>query len=310
MSRRLFLSAGTGTLAAALGLTLGACSSDTGGPSGAAPLTQAEAQAVGVELQGEVAGLTTGASLHGFLAPSFVALPEAVRASRVALHFMPPSNCPTLSEFPPTDADGDHVPDNLTLTFDPATCTFTDPHGNSIDLSGAVTITDPSQVSPGLRVVFAAFQNKITLADNRFFRRSVDGVWQLVSDSSGFGATDSTTTEHESTERGLATLAKAWQVNFVVDPGEVFVPDHSLPAGLFTISGSTTRTQGSESKSFTIATVSPLHHDPACTDDNKIVSGELHAVHSDTRGTATVDILFNGCGVEPTITLITGPTAT
>jgi hypothetical protein len=298
----------TGTLVASLALGLAACS-DSSGPTGTAPLTQAEAQAVGVEMQGEVAGITAGASLQGFFAPSFAPIPEAVRAAGGALHFVRPPNCPTFSEFPPTDADGDHVPDNLTLTFDPATCTFTDHRGNTIALSGGVMITDPSQVNPGVRVAFAAFQNQVTLADNKFFRRSVDGVWQLVSDSSGFSATDSTTTEHESSERGLATLAKAWQVDFVADPGEVFGHDHSLPSGDFTISGSTSRSHGSESKSFTITTVTPLHHDATCADDQRIVSGELHIVHIDARGTATVDIVFNGCGVEPTITLVSGPAA-
>lgn len=301
--------AGTGALLATLALGLAACQGDTIAPSGAAPLTQAEAQAVGVEMQGEIAGITSGSSLQDFLTPSFAAPPAAVRAFGGPLHFTPPPNCPTFSEFPPTDADGDHVPDNLTLTFDPATCTYTGHDGNTLEISGAVTITDPSQVNPGVRVSFAAFQHKATLANGHFFRRSEDGVWQLVSDSTGFAATDSTTTEHESTERGLATLTKAWQVNFVVDSGQVFGHDHGLPSGDFTINGSTARTHGTENKSFTITTVTPLHHDATCADDQRVVSGELHVVHTDARGTATVDIVFNGCGVQPTITLVTGPTA-
>jgi hypothetical protein len=301
--------AGTGALFATLALGLAACKGDPIAPGAAAPLTQAEAQAVGVEMQGEIAGITAGASLQGLLTPSFAAPPAAVRAFGGPLHFVPPANCPTFSEFPPTDADGDHIPDNLTLTFDPATCSYTGNGGNSIELSGAVTITDPSQVNPGLRVTFAAFQHKATLANGKFFRRAEDGVWQLVSDTSGFAATDSTTTVHESTDRGLATLAKAWQVNFQVDAGQVFGHDHALPSGDFTVNGSTSRTHGAESKSFTITTVTPLHHDATCTDDQKVVSGELHAVHTDPRGTATVNIVFNGCGVQPTITLVTGPTA-
>jgi len=301
--------AGTGTLFATLALGLVACTGESSAPSGAAPLTQAEAQVVGVEMQGEIAGITSGASLQGFLTPSFAAPPAAVRAFGGALHFVRPPNCPTFSEFPPTDADGDHVPDNLTLTFDPATCSFTGSDGNSIELSGAVTITDPSQVNPGVRVSFAAFQHKATLASGNFFRRAQDGVWKLVSDPTGFAATDSTTTVHESTERGLARLTKAWQVDFVVEAGQVFAHNHGLPSGDFTLNGSTTRTHGAESKSFTITTVTPLHHDATCADDQKVVSGELHVVHTDARGTATVDIVFNGCGVQPTIILVTGPTA-
>jgi hypothetical protein len=297
---------------AAIGLTLAACSSsDSNAPGGAAPLTQADAQAIGEEMQTEVAGLSDGASLNNFLTPSFSAPPGAVRAFHGAFHgpvfFTPRSaGCPALSENPPTDTDGDGVPDNLTLTFDPATCTFTRPGGHaSLELSGAITVSDPSTVGKGLRLAFATFQQKFTIEDSIFFQRSVDGVWQLTSDSSGFAATDSTTVLNTSSQRPSSELAKAWQVTFGADSGSTFGPCLRLPSGDFIINGTTTRTHDTVTRSFSVTTVAPLHRDVTCDAESKIVSGELDVIHTDSAGTATVHITYNGCGQDPTIALVT-----
>lgn len=296
---------------AAIGLTLAACSSsDSAAPGGAGPLTQADAQAIGDEMQSEVAGLSDGSSLTNFLTPNFSAPPGAVRAFHGAFHgpvfFSPSAGCPTLSENPPIDTDGDGVPDNLTLTFDPATCTFSRPGGHaSLELSGAITVSDPSTPGKGLRLAFAGFQQKFTVQDSIFFQRNVDGAWQLTSDSTGFAATDSTTVLHTSSQRPSSELAKAWQVSFGADSGSRFGPCLHLPSGDFIINGTTTRTHDGVTRSFSITTVTPLHRDVTCASENKIVSGELAVAHTDSTGTATVHITFNACGQDPTIALVT-----
>ncbi len=300
-----------GTLSV-LVLLLAACSGDsTTDPNGSAPLTQAEAQAVGEEMQGEIEGITSGSALINFLAPDFPTAPAARRALGGSVAFAsPPAGCPTFSEFPPTDLDADGIPDNLTVTFDSLVCVFTHPSGQARKvLSGSVTISDPSQVDPGLRVVFADLLHRTTIQDTIFFQRQADGVWQLVASAAGFSATDSTTVSHESSRHGAAVLAKRWQVDFTAAQGETYIPHLPLPSGDFEIDGSTTRTRGSDSKSFVVTTAVPLHHDATCDAELRIVSGELDIVHTDPRGTASVNIVFNACGVEPTITLVTGPTA-
>ena len=51
---------------AAIGLTLAACSSsDSNAPGNAAPLTQADAQVIGDEMQSELAGMSDGAIRPG-----------------------------------------------------------------------------------------------------------------------------------------------------------------------------------------------------------------------------------------------------
>jgi hypothetical protein len=291
---------------AAIGLTLAACNSDTGAPNGAAPLTQADAQAIGDEMQTEVAGINDGASLTSFMTPSFAAPPGAIRAFHGPLFFNPVSGCPTLSENPPVDSDSDGVPDNLTLTYDPTICTFGHPGGHAtLELSGTVNISDPSATARGFRLSFGTFQQKFTVNDSIFFQRSVDGPWQLVADSSGFSSVDSTTVTNTSSKYPTSTLAKAWVVSFVADSGSVAFPRWHLPSGDFDIHGETTRTRDTVTKTFSVNTPVPLHRDITCTAHNKIVSGEVDVAHTGPEGSATVHIIFNGCGVDPTVNLVT-----
>jgi hypothetical protein len=296
--------------AVVIALLLAACSgNDSTAPTPTtAPLTRADAQAVGEELEGEVQGITTGASLFHLLSPVFLQPPGAFGMVAGPTGFSPPPNCPTLSESPPTDQDGDHIPDDLTLTFDPADCTFGTLHGHAFaELSGSIHIVDPSQTDPGIRLGWNAFQSKFVVDDTLFWQRRVDGVWQLLASAAGFSGTDSTTVTHESSQRPPATLAKAWQVDFAAATGQTFVPGQPLPGGDLTVDGKTTRTRGSESRVFMVATTTPLHYDAACAADQKIVSGELTATTTTSQGTATVTVQFNGCGVRPTVTLVSAP---
>lgn len=303
-------------LLAGMALGLAACSSDTNGPGGAPPLTQADATVIAAEMQDEMAGITDGSSLAELLSPTFVLAPSAARIGGSAMVIRPP-NCPSLSEFPPTDADHDNVPDNLTISFTLPECHFGGPVGSAYhEVSGSVTISDPSVVDPGVRVSFAdllartvAFPRDSVPTDSIYFLRRVNGVWQLLANSSGFSATDSTTATHESSQHGTAELAKAWQVDFVTDSGQTFVPDHRLPSGSLTVNGTTTRTAGPEVKSFSLSTVTPLHYDATCAAADRITAGELHILYSSPRGSATVTLVFTACGVDPTVTLVTAPAA-
>jgi hypothetical protein len=270
-----------------------------------APLTQAEASVVGQEMTGEIDAVLAGSSLTELLSPAFPLAPAFT--ARVGLT-SPPLGCATVAPLPPTDSDGDGVPDILTITFQLPDCHFPGSQPPAaVDVTGVITITDPSVVAQGLRVVFDAFLVKATAADGSFYLRRVDGVWQLLASSAGFAATDSTTTRHESSAHGVATLAKAWQVEFAAAQGQVFAPDHTLPSGTLTISGSTARTTPEGSRSFVVETVAPLVRDATCLEGHGIVSGELHLTFTSPRGAAVISIVWNGCGVDPTVTLQSTP---
>jgi hypothetical protein len=293
---------------AALGLAVAACNSDTtNAPLATAPLTQADAQAVSDEMQTEMAGITASSSTAEVMGCRFGFFPGAFRLFHGPFHFgNPPADCPTANQNPPVDTDGDGVPDDLILTFDPTKCVFTDRNGLvTMELSGALEIIDPPLATQGLRLVFTQLQQKVSLPNANYFQRTVDGPWQLSSDASGFLAHDTTTVVNESSTRPTSSLAKQWAVTFTVTDGSTYSPHMPLPSGDFNVDGTTTRTWDTRTRVFQIETVTVLHRDATCSAENKIVSGELHVTTTNSSGTQTVDIIFNPCGQDPTVTLVT-----
>jgi hypothetical protein len=311
-----------------------ACGGDSNGPgmgsTNTSPVSSDEANNIAGEVHDQIAGIAVNAAWINFLSPGRFPVPfSAFRLLRHPFRFDSSSTCPTLSEFPITDADSDHVPDNLTLTFDPTACTFHSRAGQaSKTLSGTVTISDPSQTARGERLAFGQFQELLLVGDTTSLVRGVDGVWQQVKDSTGFSGTDSTTVVHverphhyyrhhdrfwtagdsDSVSVVIDTLANALQVSFTADSGQIFQPHHRLPSGTFQVNGTTLRTNSRGSRSLIITTVTPLHFDATCQDDHRIVSGEIKIDFTRPSETGSIDIVYNGCGVDPTITQTVTPT--
>jgi len=314
MSRRSHL-AHASSIFAGLALALAACSNDsmTGGtgnpPNNITPLTRAEAQDVADEMRGEIGGVTTGLSLSAIMTPTFQVPVEATRVFQGPRAFSTHPDCPTFSEFPPTDLDHDRVPDDLTITFDSLKCTFGTAGRAVFTINGTIHIVDPSQTDKAFRIEFGQLQQKFVFQDSLFWLRRVDGVVQLLTSAAGFSATDSTTVGRESSRRPTAELAKKWNVSFVADAGGTFAPHMPLPSGDLTIAGSTQRTRGDDVKLFSVTTVTPLHFDSTCNADDRIVSGELDIVYTRASGTTTVNIKWDGCGVDPVVT-VTPPATT
>ncbi len=301
------------TMFAGVALALAACSSDSSTnenpPVNSTPLTQEEASAVASEMRGEITAAAMGMTVEGMLNPAFV-MPGAMGAFEGPRAFSNPVDCPTLSEFPPTDADGDHVPDDLTITFSLDKCTFTNPRrGATFSISGTIHIVDPSQTDKGIRIELGSLEHKFTVQDSIFWLRNADGPVQILASSTGFDAIDSTTVHWESSRWPTAELAKKWSLNFTSAETGFSLSRH-LPSGDLTVNGSTTRTRGDNVKSFTVETVTPLHFDSTCEADDRITSGEVNIVFLRAGNTTTINIVWNGCGVDPTVTVTPPPTST
>lgn len=288
-----------GAVFASLALLLAACGDDDNGPTtDDTELTQAEANAIGDEMREEIAGLSATTSLSTILDPGGVA---------VAPNGLVRAPCPELSEDPITDADADSIPDDLTATFNPADCIFTSWGGQAVlTLDGSVRVEDLSTTDPALRIRFNEFEGLFTY-DNRALRREVNGKLQLETSAAGFSAQDSTTVEQEATGRPDASLRKGWTVVFTSGEEEDFTVNQPLPSGSFDLNGSLRRTWGDKVRSFTVETVEPLEYSAACVSDDRIVAGELNAEFESTEHQATVNIVWNGCGVAPTVTIVSGP---
>lgn len=294
-----------GVLLASLTL-LAACGDDDNGPTNDdTALTQAEANALADELREEIAGLSATTTLSGIFNPGELPTtagftgPNAFRAS-----------CPTLSENPPTDEDEDDIPDDVVASFSPADCILTSWGGQAtLTLDGEIRVQDPSTEDAAIRLTFDQFVALFTY-NSKAVRREVNGSQQLSVSGTGFSGYDSTTVEQEQTNRPDAELRKRWSVSFVeAAPGgfEVFQP---LPAGFINVDGDFRRTWGDKVRTFEVETVDALEYAPSCVADDRIVAGEINAYFLSEEHEATVNVVWNGCGVAPTVTIVSGPPTT
>jgi len=285
-------------LIALLSLVAAGCATDSAAPTGGPSLSDAEAQLVGHEVAGEVEDVAGSFTFGDLLVPSFasagIAPSDPIRLGT--------SNCPTITPNPPVDADGDHVPDDVTLSFTLPDCSFSR-DGATFQITGSIHITDPSTTDFGIRIAFTDLEHKFTRATGESFSTSVNGARQVLRSASEFSLHDTTTAAFESSEHGSAQLAKAWLVGFVADAGQTFDQRWHLPSGNLTVNGNMSRTRGTTSHSFAVTTVTPLHHDATCTMRPAFTSGELLVVKTGHDGTVTIHVVFNGCGVEPTVTV-------
>ena len=287
-------------------LGVAGCSSDSTGMSNET-LTQAEANDVGQEVEAQVASVVGASTIVGIMNPAAAVPPQGGNFGALGLGS---AGCPDIAPFPPADTDGDHVPDSVTVSFTLPECSFTGPRGRTLEVTGGVTVTDPSSTLAGFRVRFDALKPKITFPNGSFFVQQFDGIRQLLASPDGFSVSDSIVASFESSERGSASLENAWQVNFAVDQSGSFEAHTPLPSGTADISGTTVRTHGEVSKTFSMTTPVPLHYNASCTEDQKIDSGEVDATFVSPRGTATVTVTYTACGVRPTITLVSTPGTT
>jgi len=286
-------------LIALLSLVAAACATDSAAPTGTPSLSNAEAQLVGHEVAGEVEDVAGSFTFGDLLVPSFA---SAGVAPSDPVQPAPAANCPTITPNPPVDADGDHVPDDVTLNFTLPDCSFSR-DGATFEITGSIHITDPSTTAFGIRIAFTDLQHKFTRASGEFFSTRLNGARQVLRSASEFSLHDTTTVDRESSEHGPSQLAKAWLVGFVADAGQTLDQRWHLPSGNLTVNGSMSRTRGTTSHSFAVTTVTPLHHDATCTTRPAFTSGEILVVKTGPDGTVTIHVVFNGCGVEPTVTV-------
>src|SRR5258705_5465117 len=283
-----------------LSLVAGACSADRPtAPKGSPSLSDAEAQLVGHEVAGEVEDVAASFSLGGLLVPSF---PSAGIAPSDGILPAPMANCPTITPNLPADADGDRIPDDVTISFTLPDCSFAR-NGATFEITGSIHITDLSSTDFGIRVVFDNLNHKVTRDGGGSFESNLNGARQVLRSSSSFDLHDSTTVDLTSGDHGAAQLAKAWVVTFTADAGATFDGLRRLPSGDLTVNGNMSRTRGTATLSFAVTTVTPLHHDATCTERPPFTAGELEIVKAGPDGNVTIHVVFNGCGVEATITV-------
>ena len=278
--RRTVLAAGL------VALSLTACSDSTT-PSSGSVIPAAEVSDIGAaegdEVDQAVSALTTPAEI-GVVAPTA------------------PPGCATVDD--QTDTDGDLAPDQATYTFALPACSFTGFRGGTLEITGTITLTDPTPNAADLAVTatLADLQFKFTSPDaTRTYSAVRNGTRTLTGNAQGASLSNQVTVVRSAPGRQDATVTHNLLLTFTPAAGQSLTFGQPLPDGTFVRSGTFIWSRGSVSRAFTVTTVTPLVWDSSCTTDRKITAGETHATLSDGSYIRTV---WTGCGVDPVRSLV------
>jgi len=242
---------------------LSACSDNSGPSSGAGnTLTQIQAADLGQDAAEDVDEMIDASTFDGSTGLNLSS------ASNLALLSAPPA-CVTVSPNPPTNSDNDIVPDSV--RFDFSDCRFVRGNGQIIDsLGGTIDFLDPLplQASIGVKHILTDFSHKrVNLA---FPARSFSVVhngkreWGGSVDTLGHTITNLVSVWTNAAGRS-ATHTKNWYGKFVADVAGSIALGSPLPAGNWTVNGTSTWTAANRSWSIVVSTPEAMHFDPSCT---------------------------------------------
>ena len=289
-SRRIWrLAAGTITVA-----LFAACStSPSTAPSLQNPvLTQPQANAVAELVASDAASLVGGATLDAATGMPFAVAPMP---GAPALAPSTATCTPTRSPSPPTNSDGDLVPDSVRVDF--TGCTFTG-DGHTVTLSGSIDIVDPTPATTdrAFRTRSNAFTRTVTNSTGTTRSVVENGVRSVVGTADQIQLLDTTQTDYTYGSGTTASHARKWLATFAADQTGSIQMGSRLPSGTWTISGSSTYTSGTNSYSLSVTTSDPLHYNTSCSVEPRFDSGTLTAVVTKGTVSTTVTITFTACG--------------
>jgi hypothetical protein len=267
-----FKRAGAVTLTA---LTL-ACGDSTSPLPVTPEVLEAMGQAMAIELETGVMQLTADDAMGNVDAPQFSVQRRTPRSfAGLALNVQRTSGrpvsfqvvdpeCGTPSQTPPTDTDGDHVPDNLEITFSLPACHFTDASG-TFDLTGIIRLTDPLPGTAGMQFNMATDNFRITFAStdlSGYVRR--DGLTSVAADQSGLSQTVSWLESARISGFPPILIDIDWTATFAAAQGSAITPGQPLPNGTFVPNGTFQFRTGDAAAHLNVTTVQPLQYSAEC----------------------------------------------
>lgn len=310
--------ASLGTLVAALAACgsladpLGTGGTGTGVGGGSGALTSTQTQAIGSDV---ASAMTSAVGLMTFTNASNPTLaPRLARAMAVRPNLVAATtastNCPSYAPNPPADADADGVPDVVTATFSAASCTFSDSTGGSVQVTGTLTIADPTPDSADIAMSANASNLTVSAFDANGAARGTavqDGSWSVAASSSGANESYDLTTTITTTGNPTTTVQNAWVGSFTPDQGYTLSQQSGTPPGTLAVAGGMTANDGTTSFTLTLTATTALHYDPiACAGSaSPFTSGEVHAAVSTSNVSGYVDVVWSNCAA-PTATFVQG----
>ncbi len=267
-----------------LGLGLAACSDGGTGPT--TGLTTSQAQDVADVISTDADAMIDASTMTS----------TGVTIAPGIQHSSPPCS-PAMSPNPPSNDDGDAVPDSV--RFDFAGCSFS--RGPfDFEVTGLIDVTDPAPAPDdfGIRFFFTDFTVSRTLQQTvRTITAVFNGTRQITGNSSSLShLITNFRTDVTLPHGGTVAHVKNWNGSFSADQAGSIVPGQPLPSGTLNIAGSSEWTRGAnEAFSITI-TSSGLHYDSSCTVVPKFDAGTVTAVVTRGGQVTNVVIEHTACG--------------
>ena len=320
ISSRFFTRAGAVSLTA---LTL-ACGDSTSPLEVTPEQLEAMGQAMAFELESGVLQLTAEGAMGTVDAPAFAVqgrTPPSVaglalnvqRASGRPVSFqVVDPECGVPSQNPPTDTDGDHVPDNLQISFSLPACHFSDASG-SFDLTGIIRVTDPTPGTAGMNFQMAADNFRITFSNtdlSGYVRR--DGLTAVAADQAGLSQTVSWLESARISGFPPILIDIDWTATFAAAQGSTITPGQPLPNGTFVPNGTFEFRQGDAAAHFNVTTVQPLQYSAECaagvaagTALSPFSAGKVRVGVVNEAGRGFAEITYSACS-EATVLFVAG----
>ena len=268
-----------------------ACNNGTS-PSGPA-LSTAQADSLGETVVMDVSEIADASAFNQStgLSLSIAAAPSALVAA------VGPMCAPIITPASPTNSDGDAVPDSIRVDF--TGCTFT--RGVMIHtLAGVIDIIDPTPATTdyAARHVLTDFTRSL---ENTLTQRTVSARWNGTRQIEGTADTLGHTVTNMVTDYTFANGATAthtlnWVARFQADVAGSIVLGDPLPAGAWTLTGTSTWAKGGLTWSVAVSTITALHFNPACAAEPQFDAGTLKTVVTRAGATSTVMVDFTACG--------------
>jgi hypothetical protein len=205
------------------------------------------------------------------------------------------------------DSDGDGAPDEATYTFALPACSFTGFRGGTLDITGVITLSDPTPSAPDFawQADLDDFRWTVTSPDaSRSYTAVRNGTRVLSGNAAGLSLTNTVTLVRTFAGRPETTVQHNLIVTFTPDAGESLARGEPLPDGTIDKSGTLIWSRNGRSRTFTVTTVEPLVWDASCTTVWKIASGEIHYTLGDGSYVRSV---WTGCGERPERSFVTAP---
>lgn len=299
-SRGTVLLSGVGLSAAML---LAGCSSDSTSP-GTSELSASAAADAGAASQDEMEQATESFTVAGALDPAGATFSWASLAAGSAdfsSSFL--QNCAGLSS--ETDTDGDGAPDNAVFTFALPACHFDSFRGGTLDLTGTITLSDPTPTAADFawHAVLADYTFKVTNAQSETFTAVRNGTRDLTGNADGLTLANNITTVRTASGHPSIQVTHNLQLGFTPSTAGTLAQGSPLPSGTISSTGTLTFVRGTDSRTFTVTTPTPLQYDATCTGPRRarIKAGEVRWT---LPSGAYVSVVWTACGVRPTRTFV------